>query len=154
GWGKRGRHTGGEMTERGHKPASSREEAKLAAVGRRLGLSHNMAGFPLGRLPRAEPVRCRQCQRVITRGESGLDNLKRRPLCLRCLARMPDPTFGERLRALRLAQGLSRARLAEAAGVPATVIRAHERNEVRSPRYDTLVKLARVLGPMLVGLAG
>ena len=125
----------------------------LADIAHRLRMSKTGVHQFVARVPRVRPIHCRECERLITRGEPGLDNVKKRPLCLRCLSRVPAATFGERLRALRLARGWSRERLARAAGLTWYAIRNFER-EVGMPRYTTLVKLARVLGPGLVGLAG
>jgi transcriptional regulator with XRE-family HTH domain len=65
---------------------------------------------------------------------------------------MPDATFGERLRSIRLSHGLSRERLAEASGVSVRTIMGHETGRLAQPRWSVVVKLARLLGPALVGL--
>jgi transcriptional regulator with XRE-family HTH domain len=70
-------------------------------------------------------------------------------LCLPCLARGPDAPFAVRLRAHRLAAGLSAAALARRAGLSGVTVPTLERG-VYSPRPETLAKLAEALG---VGVA-
>jgi len=53
--------------------------------------------------------------------------------------------FGERLRELRRAAGLSQPRLAKAAGVSVSAVRDFEQGR-REPTFGTLVKLAAGLG--------
>ena len=55
--------------------------------------------------------------------------------------------------ALRLAKGLSRKQLAEAASLSASAIRNYER-QGSVPGDATLCKLVGVLGPMLMGCNG
>jgi transcriptional regulator with XRE-family HTH domain len=59
--------------------------------------------------------------------------------------------FGQRLRAARLAAGLTREGLAREAGLSKRVVHYHEKFGGK-PRPGTLAKLARVLGPGLLGL--
>lgn len=54
-------------------------------------------------------------------------------------------TFGQKLRELREAKGLSRAALAETCGVPFGTIHGYEAGR-RSPALATTLKLARALG--------
>jgi putative transcriptional regulator len=54
-------------------------------------------------------------------------------------------TFGEKLKELRDAAGLSQAGLAEAGGVPIGTIRDYEQGK-RDPLLSTAQKLARALG--------
>ena len=49
--------------------------------------------------------------------------------------------IGHKLRELRLAKGLTQKQVAERIGVTASVISAYE-NDIRSPSYSALVKLA------------
>ena len=52
-------------------------------------------------------------------------------------------TFGERLRRMRLARGLSQAQLFYLTGIPKEQISRIENNHVRMPRLSTVVALAR-----------
>jgi transcriptional regulator with XRE-family HTH domain len=54
-------------------------------------------------------------------------------------------TFGERLRELRQAAGLSQPQLADAAGVPVGSIRNYEQGQ-REPYWFVVFKLAKALG--------
>jgi transcriptional regulator with XRE-family HTH domain len=65
----------------------------------------------------------------------------------------PAAPFAERLRACRLAAGLTQAELAARAGVSASAIVNYERGSAR-PRPRRLAALARVLGPDLAAAAG
>ena len=66
-------------------------------------------------------------------------------LCLPCLARRPRVTFGKRLRAHRIARGLSRDALAARSEVSASSISRMELGAQRQWRV-TLRKLATALG--------
>ena len=66
-------------------------------------------------------------------------------LCLPCLARRPRASFAQRLRAHRIAAGLSRVALARKAGVTRRAIAILERG-VHRPRRGTLRRLAEALG--------
>lgn len=57
-----------------------------------------------------------------------------------------DETFGERLRRLRVAAGLSQEGLAERAGLTSNAVGALERGERRRPHPDTLRRLSAALG--------
>jgi transcriptional regulator with XRE-family HTH domain len=54
-------------------------------------------------------------------------------------------TFGEKLRELREAKGLSRMALADACGVPFGTIHGYESGR-RAPAFATTLKLAKALG--------
>jgi len=64
------------------------------------------------------------------------------------------PFAGGRLRALRLARGLSQEALSQASGVSATVISRTERDTIAEPSLRTLPALAKALGATLDELAG
>jgi transcriptional regulator with XRE-family HTH domain len=64
--------------------------------------------------------------------------------CLRCLAKHPEATFGDRLKAHRLAAGLSLAALAARCGVSYQRVADYERGVV--PNWRALVALVGVLG--------
>ena len=131
-----------------------RQGLTLAQIGRRLHMSrqlvhyHAAAAGLTGRRPGT--VRCCACQAVIATGHHTIE-YNRDPLCLACLEKRPDVPFGRRLKACRLARGLTSDRLARLAGVPPNAVRAWERG-VCWPRWAGLAKLIRVLGPDLVTL--
>jgi hypothetical protein len=92
------------MGKRGPKPnLARRRQAKklreqgltLSQIAERLGTNPQGAHHLLGRRsPR--PICCRQCNAVIVPiGSPGADTMRRRPVCLTCLASMPDAGFGE-----------------------------------------------------------
>jgi transcriptional regulator with XRE-family HTH domain len=66
-------------------------------------------------------------------------------LCLPCLARRPRASFAQRLRAHRIAAGLSRSALAQKAALARRAVAYLERG-VHRPRPGTLRKLAAALG--------
>jgi DNA-binding XRE family transcriptional regulator len=131
-----------------------RQGLTLAEIGRRLGLSRQLvhhhlkaAGMPT---PGRGAVRCCACAAVILTGHHTLErNLD--PLCLACLAGRPDAPFGVRLKACRLAAGLTAEQLAARSGVSLRVIRATEQRS-SCPRWEWVVRLVRVLGADLVTL--
>jgi hypothetical protein len=90
-------------------------------IGRRLGLSAEGVRYMLGLTPpRPRPVRpdlrCANCRRVIP-GSGTTGRTAGAVYCTTCLASMPDATFAQRLRSLRVARGLSRAALARLSGL-------------------------------------
>jgi DNA-binding XRE family transcriptional regulator len=125
------------------------EGLTLAAIGRRLGLSRQlvhhhpreagMAG------PRRGTVGCCECAAVIATGHHTIE-YHREPLCLTCLEKCPEVPFARRLKACRLAVGLTADRLAALVGVPAYAVRAWERGGCW-PRWERLARLIRALGP-------
>ena len=70
-------------------------------------------------------------------------------LCLDCLRAWPEAPFAQRLKALRLAAGLSRTELAERSGVAPASLRAYE-DGLRKPQGRSAARLARVLGDDLL----
>ncbi len=70
-------------------------------------------------------------------------------LCLRCLRARPDAPFAQRLKALRLSAGLSRAELSARAGVAPGSLRAYEEGW-RKPQDRSAARLADVLGEELL----
>ena len=63
--------------------------------------------------------------------------------CMACLP--PDATFGQRLKARRLAAGLTLEALAKQAGIHYQRIGNYEQGR-KQPKWDTLAKLIRVFG--------
>ena len=70
-------------------------------------------------------------------------------LCLACLARRPAATFGERLKAHRLAAGLTLEALAARCGIRYQRLSAYERG-AEEPAWGNLVRLVGALGPGLL----
>jgi transcriptional regulator with XRE-family HTH domain len=101
------------------------------------------------RQPGAVPLPCRDCGGVILTGPA---QLRRNgpALCLRCLADRPDATFGQRLKAHRLAAGLTLKELARRADLRYQNLSAYERGV--EPNWRALVRLVNVLGTDLVTL--
>jgi transcriptional regulator with XRE-family HTH domain len=126
----------------------------LEDIGRRLGLSRQLVHHHLKAagmaVPRRGTVRCCQCGALIATGHHTIE-YNRRPLCLACLEEHPDVPFGRRVKACRLAAGLTAGQLAALSGVPAHAIRAVERGGCW-PRWERLARLIRGLGPELVTL--
>jgi DNA-binding XRE family transcriptional regulator len=131
-----------------------RQGLTLAQIGRRLYMSRQLVHYYAAAAglngPRRGTVHCCDCQAVIATGHHTIE-YNRRPLCLACLEKRPDAPFGRRLKACRLAAGLTVDRLAGLAGVPAHAIRVMERGGCW-PRWERLVRLIRALGPELVTL--
>jgi DNA-binding XRE family transcriptional regulator len=118
-------------------PATSKG-ANARSIGKRLGMSRQGVQQLLRR-----SLLCSQCGREISRHYS------RQPLtmCPECLP--ADAPFAQRLRACRLAAGMTQLELAKNAGVAhASIVQYELGNEL--PRFENLAKLARVLGKRLV----
>jgi len=98
------------------------------------------------RVPKQPDLRCSHCHVTIPRRGPNLNVV--RVLCLDCLSRYPT-TFGQRLRALRIAAGLSANALAKLAGVSVSLIILCEQTP-HLPRPRSLVKLMTVLGERLL----
>jgi hypothetical protein len=113
-------------------------------IGTRLGVSHQSIQQTLQRtgIARLVPIRCRECQRIITRLRTVRDH--NGPVyCLDCLP--GSATFGQRLKAQRLAKDLTLMCLGELTGIAWNLLSKYERDLVE-PKYGSLVKLIRVLG--------
>ncbi len=126
----------------------------LAEIGRRLGMSKQCVHETLRSMgaPPRYFVPCAGCGSPIysdgaTRGDAGI------ALCLPCLARRPAPTFAERLKAYRLAVGLTRAELARRAQLMRQQIDGYEKG-LHVPRRRAAKQIAGALGLGLLGLAG
>jgi transcriptional regulator with XRE-family HTH domain len=94
------------------------------------------------------PVRCRTFAADLNPVAAGSED-DRAVFCLACLAHRPDASFGEQLRALRVAAGLSQVELGQRAGLSHSTVSKLESDRMR-PRRRTQGKLSRVLGVLLV----
>jgi DNA-binding XRE family transcriptional regulator len=145
------------MPKRGRKPDTKRRG--LIAKLRATGMSYRKIGHRLGvtrqcvhaTLKRSGPVglasiMCCTCGRKIgpRRG------LSPDPVfCLNCLP--SDSSFGQRLRAYRVAASLTQRGLASQAGLDSTSITCYESGKYL-PRKQALAKLIRVLGVEWLGV--
>jgi transcriptional regulator with XRE-family HTH domain len=130
-----------------------RQGLTLPEIASRLGVSKQAVHDSLGRLGASRPLRsvpCTACDRMIY-SAFALPAHREKVLCLACLRRGPNATFGQRLLALRLAVGLSQRELGRRAGVSDATIANHEHG---AHGFDeaTRAKLARVLGHELLGV--
>jgi DNA-binding XRE family transcriptional regulator len=94
-------------------------------------------------------VACLACGRTIARG-TGSIRTNGAAYCLGCLARHADASFADRLKAHRLAAGLTLMGLAERVGVPHQRVCDYECGRY-APQWRTLVRPVEVLGVGLVG---
>ena len=151
-----GRGSGAKPDERRRREMANLRAQGLsyAEIGRRLGVSRQCVQRLLQRAGAAEPgplvFRCRACRTPIA-SVRGPRMHNREAYCLACLARHPEATFGQRLKACRLAAGLTLRQLADTAGMPYPLLAAYERH-ARHPRWPTIARLVRLLGPDLVTL--
>jgi transcriptional regulator with XRE-family HTH domain len=124
----------------------------LAQVGARLGCTRQAAHYLLraagARAARGVAVHCPRCGSVAGRLPA-VSRPRALALCSDCLAHAPDAPFGERLRACRVAAGLSRNALAREAGIPAPALAAYEAAGA-APAGRCLTKLLAAVGPALV----
>ena len=136
--------------ERRRQAAALREQGlTLAEVGRELGISRQAAEQLVRAAGAAHlgVVRCARCGGPLAR-PALRGRVPSSALCRACVEQSPDVTFGQRLRAYRLAAGLNQATLAGQAGVPENSIGKYERDRAE-PCADHVAQLARVLGPGL-----
>ena len=96
-------------------------------------------------------VFCRDCGGSI-RTRAGLRRPPRPVLCVACLERWPDLPFADRLLALRVDTGLTRAELARRAGVRLGTISTYESGRC-DPGGKPLARLAALFGRLLLGAA-
>jgi transcriptional regulator with XRE-family HTH domain len=122
----------------------------LAEIGRRLGVSRQSVQVTLRAMarPAVRTVACSACGAAVV-SEGALPSDAKAALCLRCLGRRPGTPFGQRLKACRLAAGLTKADLARRAGFRPQMLRHYETG-LREPRWTQLARLVAVLGPALV----
>ncbi len=145
----------GRKPDAGRRKRMARLRARgltLAEIGRRFGVTRQCVQGALRALgrKRSYSVHCSACGRDIA-SAGALASDAAAALCLSCLAAEPGAPFGRRLKAFRLAGGLTKAEVAARAGLSYQVLRNYERG-VREPRWPQLVRLIRVLGPGLVTL--
>jgi hypothetical protein len=93
-------------------------------------------------------VTCRECGRIIARG-AGSIRTNGAAYCLTCLARHPQATFADRLKAHRLTAGLTLEALAARCGIRCQRLSAYERG-AQEPAWGNLVRLVGALGPGLL----
>jgi transcriptional regulator with XRE-family HTH domain len=128
------------------------EGLSQAEIGRRLGVSRQSVQVTLRAMARV-PVRSVACAgcgtSIVSAGvlpsDAGV------ALCLPCLAKRPKASFAQRLKACRLAAGLTKAEVAERAGLTQQMLRHYECG-AREPRWRQVARLVCVLGPALVTL--
>ena len=125
-----------------------------AEIGRRLGVSRQSVQLTLRAMARvpARSVPCAGCGLAIA-SEGALPSDAGSALCLSCLAARPAAPFAQRLKACRLAAGLTKAELASRAGLTHQMLRHYEDGS-REPRWRQVARLVSVLGSalMTVGL--
>jgi transcriptional regulator with XRE-family HTH domain len=130
------------------------EGLSLAEIARQFGVTkqavwsllHNRAQRTAGRA-----VPCSACGAMIV-SPGALRRDAAGALCLDCLRARPAAPFALRLKALRLAAGLSRTELAGLCGVAAGSLRAYEDGR-RKPHRRNANRVARVLGEEVLGAA-
>ncbi|MBY0526393.1 MAG: helix-turn-helix domain-containing protein [Gemmataceae bacterium] len=130
-----------ELYEQGLSPAE---------IARQVGMSDQGVRYTLNAVQKekARSVSCRRCK-VAINPTGALPRNHGRALCLACLAKTPEASFGDRLLSLRLAHGLTVMDLARRAEVDAGALYEYETDK-HEPTWQPLVRLVRVLGQELV----
>jgi transcriptional regulator with XRE-family HTH domain len=126
----------------------------LAEIARRLGVSKQAVWSLLNQRARrtaSRAVPCCACGALIV-SPGALRRDADAALCLPCLRARACVPFAIRLKALRLAAGLSRTQLSQRSGVAAGSLRAYE-DGLRKPHARSATRVARVLGEELLGAA-
>jgi transcriptional regulator with XRE-family HTH domain len=126
----------------------------LAKIGEQLGISRQAVHVTLRAInsPNRRLVTCRQCKMPIDPvGVSPRE--ARNTLCLICVSKGPKATFGQRLKAFRLAVGMTRKELSRLATLSESMIRYYEGNW-GTPTTAGAEKLAQALGLTLEVLGG
>ncbi len=124
----------------------------LNDIARRFGVTKQAVWSLLNSRPQrtaARAVACTGCGAVIL-SPGALRRDADTALCLACLRARPAVPFAQRLKALRLATGLSRTELAARSGLAPGSLRAYEEGR-RAPQERTALRLARVLGDDVLG---
>jgi transcriptional regulator with XRE-family HTH domain len=126
-----------------------------AEIGARLGITRQAAHVLLTRYAQDKVpltgIRCLECGRLATTGYF-TKKVNQHVLCLRCVERRPDTPFGPRLKAFRLAAGLTQLQLSESTGIKPGTIASLELRRDKSPLWQDLLALVKALGPGLVCL--
>jgi transcriptional regulator with XRE-family HTH domain len=125
----------------------------LPEIGRRLGVTKQAVAHMLARLaecagrPPCFPVRCGRCDKLIwtDAGSPQTGDV----CCLKCLAGQPDASFGQRLKAHRVAAKVTAPELAGRAGLSLLTVCRLERDRC-FPDWPTLTRLVAVLGLRLL----
>lgn len=92
--------------------------------------------------PRTFPILCRKCKAIIV--QMGMNTNNNGPVyCLKCPPK--DTTFGERLKAHRLAAGLTLRAISRQVGLQAMAISRYERGKSQA-LWPSIATLIRVLG--------
>jgi DNA-binding CsgD family transcriptional regulator len=122
----------------------------LAEIGRRLGVSRQCVQYTLHSMGRRRSysVPCAGCGGAIV-SDGALPSDAGAALCMPCLARQPEVSFAERLKALRLAAGMTKKELADRTGLSYEMV-WHYEHGTYVPRRPRVMSLMRALGPGLV----
>jgi transcriptional regulator with XRE-family HTH domain len=126
----------------------------LAQIGRRLGMTAKAVHRTLRTIERARvsprSVPCSACRRdIVSAGAIASD--RGSALCLECLGRRAGIPFGRRLKAFRLAAGLTKAELVTRCGFTHSALWKYEDRGV-TPRLPAALRLAQALGVSLKAL--
>jgi len=118
----------------------------LSDIGRQLGISRQAVHAALQAIQNTgrRVVTCRECRMPIDPA-GALPGDAGSTLCLICLSRGPEATFGQRLKAFRLAVGLTRRELDLLSGLPPSSVQHYEQDR-RYPTLANRAKLAEALG--------
>jgi len=114
----------------------------LLAIAKVIGVSRQCVQMTLRRMNQPRPVRsvtCRHCGHVII-STGVLPGDEGKVLCLPCLGKSPQAPFGQRLKALRLAAGLTQGELAKRSGVTPSCLCMYEAGK-KLPKRSTLDRL-------------
>jgi transcriptional regulator with XRE-family HTH domain len=123
----------------------------LSDIAHRLGVTRQAIWAILQKRPCVTQIRtvpCTNCGAAIV-SPALLAREAARVHCLNCLANGIEVSFGQRLRGLRLARGLTQTDLWRRTGITPGSLRAYE-DDLRHPQRQTLKLLVSVLGPGLL----
>jgi transcriptional regulator with XRE-family HTH domain len=132
-----------------------RQGMTMAEIGKRLGLTKQAVHALLTQHGQAQvppsPVPCVRCGAVVTSGYFTLKQ-NRNVLCLACVERDPETPFGVRLKAFRLAAGMTQLQLAERTAIHPQRIADMEFSATANPTWVQVIAFMRVFGPDIVCL--